>query len=309
MKIISVKPLNEVCTKYLSSLGEFNVIERSLISEKDVKDAQIIIGNIQPHLLDCCEQLKYLQLESAGNENYLPYYRSDFIMCNASGTFGESIAEHLLMGTLMLFRNMDTYMKQQMIHEYKPKHQVRLIQGSTFLIYGTGDIGQSFAKKVKQLGGHTIGIKREVCDVDYFDEVYTASKVKGILANVDVIAFCLPKSNKTTHIFTKQHMDAVKQDTIILNVGRSNAVDQNLIVEYLNNNKIGGAMLDVFDEEPIDKDSMLWDAKRLLITPHVSGTFANDFMYEQFYRIVEHNIKAYMNGKELMNVVSHSEGY
>ncbi len=309
MKIVSIIRLDEQTIQQLSRFGNLKVVKRSRIQESDVIDAEIIIGNIPKEMMPKCEKLKFLQLESAGNENYIPYYREGLIICNASGTFGESIAEHLVMSTLMLFRNMDIYMKQQNQHQYLPMRATKLIVGSRVLIYGTGDLGQSFAKKLKSLGAKTIGVKRIPCTVDYFDEIYTSTHVSSILPSVDVVAFCLPKSEETTAIFKEVHMNRLAKDCIILNVGRSNAIDQNMIVEYLRNDNIGGAMLDVFDEEPIASNSQLWDCDRLLITPHVAGNFANEYTYQCFYEIVNYNVKAYTEGLRMKNIINRRNGY
>lgn len=310
MKIISVMKLPEHIMAILKSKGEVLVKERLSLTEEDVKDAEIIIGNIKRSTLSKCENLKYYQLESAGSDTYASVVKEDCILCNASGTFGASIAEHLLMSTLMLFRNATYYMQKQTQHQYKPLNHVRMIKDARFLIFGTGNLGSEYAKAIKAMGGYTIGIKRTPCkSVAYFDEVYTKEKVDELLSDVDVVCLCLPKNKDSDHIMDASRLSMLKEDAVVLNVGRGNALDQKHLCKMLNEGKLLGAALDVFEKEPIEVDDSIWDTKNLIITPHVSGTFANEWTYSLFYDILEQNLIRYFNNEPLCNVVDKKLGY
>lgn len=310
MKIISIMELPERIMSLLQKKGEVMIKERLSLTEEDVKDADIIIGNIKRSLLVKCQKLKYYQLDSAGSDTYANVVNEDCILCNASGTFGASISEHLVMVTLMLFRNMPYYINNQRQHIYEHVPHVKMIKNSCFLIFGTGDLGSEYAKAIKALGGYTIGVKRTPCShLPYFDEVHTNENVDSILANVDVVCLCLPKNHLSDHIMDQERLDKLKSDCIVLNVGRGNALDQKHLSKLLNEGKLLGAALDVFEKEPILDNDPIWEVKNLIITPHVSGTYANEWTYSLFYDILEDNLHRYFAGKPLRNVVNRKLGY
>lgn len=310
MKIISVVKLPQKIMDMLKDKGEVIVKDRFSLNEDDVKDAEIIIGNIKRSLLVKCECLKYYQLESAGSDTYANVVKEDCILCNASGTFGASIAEHLVMTTLMLFRNMPYYIETQRQHIYHQMSKVKMIKNSRFLIFGTGDLGSEYAKAIKSLGGYTIGVKRTSCSqLPYFDEVYINDEIDPILSSVDVVCLCLPKNHLSDHIMDEHRINQLKNDAIVLNVGRGNAIDQKYLCKRLNEGKLLGAALDVFEKEPIVSDDPIWETKNLIITPHVSGTFANEWTYSLFYDILEENLNRYFLSKPLHNVVDRKLGY
>ena len=310
MKIISYFKLPEYIEELLNSMGDYKCLYGYDINVEDIKDAEIIIGNLPPMYVKECKKLKYLQLIFAGSDGYRDVINDSYSICNASGTFGAGIAEHLIMNTLMLFRNMKFYMEKQQKHIYERINKNKMIYGSRFLICGCGDIGTQFAKRIQSLGGYTIGIKRRKSStLAYFDEVYTEDEIEKHLKETDVVALCLPKNDSTNHFLNAKRISMLRKDAIVLNVGRGNAIDTRALINSLNEEKIAGAALDVFDEEPIPLNDDLWDCKNLIITPHVSGTFANAYTYELFCKILEDNLIRYREGKPLKNVVDKESGY
>lgn len=310
MKIVSYFPLNETIEHTLQTMGTYiNLTGKDVLLE-DIVDAEILIGNIPPHFLKDCKNLKYVQLVFAGSDGYCDVVSDRYAICNASGTFGASIAEHLMMYTLMFFRNMPTYLSQQQNHEYVRLPKNRLIYGSTFLICGCGDIGSEFAKRAKAFGAHTIGIKRRaIASLPYFDEVYTEDCLESILHKADVIALCLPKNASTDLFLNKKRISLLKEDAIVLNVGRGNALDTNALIEALNTNKIGGAGLDVFTQEPLSANDPLYTCKNVILTPHVSGTYANKHTFDLFYALLEENLHLYKCNLPLKNEIDKNSGY
>lgn len=310
MKVISYFKLPQDIVETIESFANYYDLSQKKQCIEDVEDADVIIGNVKLDLLSHCKSLKYLQLISAGSDQYQKFICDDYTICNASGTFGAGIAEHLIMNTLMLFRNMPHYVKAQREHRYDPLRYNKSIYGSRFLICGCGDIGSQFAMRIKSLGGYTIGVKRRACDsLPYFDEVYTEKQMEDLLPTVDAIALCLPRNKSTDLFLNKERLSLLKDDAIVLNVGRGNAVDTNALCSLLNEEKLLGAALDVFEKEPIDENDAIWDCNRMIITPHVSGTFANAYTYELFYSLVRDNIHRFKEGKELVNVLDKETGY
>lgn len=308
MKIISVIDLPKELQRYLEEKGEL-LLKRTPTKE-EVKEAEIIIGNIDRSLLSYGQRLKYVQLESAGSDTYVPFLNKDCVLCNASGTFGANIAEHLIMCVLMLFRHMPSYGVYQKQHQFQPILHNRMIADSCFMIVGCGDLGTQLAKRIKALGGKTIGVKRTlVSKLPYFDEVYTISDFPSLIKKADAIILCLPNNRGSDHLINTKTLAMMKKEAILLNVGRGNAVDEIALYYALKERRIAGAALDVFAEEPLSENSPLWDLDNIIITPHVAGTFANEYTKQLFVSLLSDNLHRYFEGKPLRNVVDREWGY
>lgn len=184
------------------------------------------------------------------------------------------------------------------------------IYGSTILIAGTGDLGQEFAKRVKAMGAYTIGIRRRVQErVPYFDELHTMEELCTLLPRADVVVLALPSTEKTRGCFGSEQLACMKTTAILVNVGRGDALSCDELLQAIQQKQLSGAVLDVCDREPLAKEHPLWKQPNVIITPHISGTFQ---LKESFYRFTEialYNLQAFLEHKELKNVVDRKLGY
>lgn len=309
MKFLHTIALPKHIQEYVAKHATLVYKDKQELTIENVKDAVMIIGNIPRKWLAHCQSLQVLQLESAGSDAYLEVVPQDTILCNASGTFGESISEHLIMVTLMLMRNMPYYNKCQQEKVYVPLQQVRHIKGSTFVVVGTGDLGATYAKKIQMLGGYTIGVKRrQVSSIDGFDEVHSVSSLDTLLPKADVLCLCVPKNADSNALIDTRRLTLLSKHALVLNVGRGNTIEEDALQERLQNGLLGGAALDVFTSEPLEKSSKLWNTNNMIITPHVSGTFANKDTYTLFYEIVLDNLQRFFTQKHLRNIVDKKTG-
>ena len=136
---------------------------------------------------------------------------------------------------------------------------VRSIFGSTILVIGTGNLGAEFAKRVQAMGAKVIGVRRNGNqNIDGFDEMYNVNDLDNLLPKADVIALNLPGTDETTGILTKERIESLKEQALIMNVGRGSAIDQDALNNALRNGKIAGAALDVTYPEPLPKEHSLW---------------------------------------------------
>lgn len=277
-----------------------------------VKNADIIIGRVPKELLQHAEKLQLLQLDCAGSEQYtadglLP---ESCRLCNASGSFGLAISEYLICTILMLMRNMNLYIRNQEQANWQMEEPVQSIYGSTILIAGTGDLGQEFAKRVKGLGASTIGIRQRVHEhVPYFDELHTMEELSVLLPRADVVVLALPSTKQTRRCFRTEHFACMKKTAILANVGRGDALYLEELLQAVQSKQIYGAVLDVVDCEPLVKDHPLWKEQNVIITPHISGTFQLPESFHRFTEIALYNLQAFLENKELKNVVDRKQGY
>ena len=141
---------------------------------------------------------------------------------------------------------------------------------------GLGDIGRTFAGKMKALGCYTIGIRRRVSEKMVAgdvaaDEVHGLEDLDRLLPRADVVALSLPGNASTFHVLNRERIGLLKPNAIVLNVGRGTAIDTDALSDALYAGKITGAALDVTDPEPLPADHPLWSAPGALITPHISA--------------------------------------
>ena len=277
-----------------------------------VQEANIIIGNPPIEMVKGSKKLNWLQLSSAGIGEYtkakvLP---DGVVLTNASGAYGHAISEYMLGVLLELYKNLHFYRDNQMESNWEYKGSVKSIYNSTVLVVGAGDIGSEFAKRVKALGAYTIGIRRKDSDKpSYLDELHFMDKIQELLPRADIVALSLPGTSITNRIINKETLQLMKQDSVLINVGRGTAIDTEALCDALENGKLLGAALDVTDPEPLPKEHRLWKIKNAIITPHVSGGNSLQETQERIIRISADNLEAFIEGRRLQNVVDCLAGY
>lgn len=292
--------------------ANFTYASRSSVDKAAVQNADIILGNPPIEMLKGSKRLQWLQLDSAGVGEYamsdvLP---EDVLLTNASGAYGLAISEYMLGVLLELCKKLNLYRDNQTQGKWHYEGPVKAIYGSTALVVGVGDIGGEFAKRIKALGAYTMGIRRKDANKpDFLDELYLMDKLEDLLPRADIVALCLPATKLTDKIINQKTLKLMKQDAVLINVGRGNAIDTEALCDALENGHLFGAALDVTDPEPLPKDHRLWKIKNAVITPHVSGGYSLKETHERIVKICAHNLEAFMNGRSLINVVDRSAGY
>jgi len=281
-------------------------------TEQDFNETEVFIGNCKHNLLKKFKNLKWIQLQSAGTDGYttpgvLP---EGTLLTNATGTYGLTISEYLIGTTLLMQRKFHLYMDNQRQNLWQKEGDIQSIYGSTFLIIGLGDIGTEFAKRVKALGGHTIGIKRTIYgNEEYVDELYTNQELDDQIPRADVIVSSVPNTPETLRMYHADRFTKMKKNAIFINVGRGNAVDIDALCDALEQGQLHGAVLDVADPEPLPKEHRAWQTPNLVITPHVSGNYDLKETKNRFMNLVTGNMEHYLAGETLKSEVDFQTGY
>lgn len=282
------------------------------INRETLEDAHIIIGNPPLDMVKGCKNLKWLQLDSAGadlfvKEGVLP---RGVKLTNSTGAYGLAISEHMIGVLLSIYKKLYLYRDNQNNSLWKNEGEVKSIYGCTALVIGLGDIGGDFAKRIKALGGYTIGVRRsDTNKPEYLDELYLMDKVDELLPKADVVALSLPETKETYKLFSKEKISKMKKDSVLINVGRGTAIDTEALCDALESGKLLGAALDVTDPEPLPKDHRIWGIKNAIITPHVSGNYNLKETHHRIVKIAVNNLERFIKGEELRNVVNLSTGY
>lgn len=309
-KIYTFIPLKEENKKLLeSSSSNCKFIHLGLIKPTldQVKDANVIIGNIPVEILKNIPDLEFVQLNSAGINGYSdnPDFPKNVSLANAAGAYGVAISECILAGILTLMKHIPSYIQNQSNHKWKDEGKVKSIYNSQILVLGLGDIGKEFSKRAYAMGAHITGIKRNIKDKpEYVDKLCTMDSLYEELEKADIIVSSLPGSKSTYHLFDKEALTHVKKQPIFVNVERGSLIDSSVLEKALKENIFSGAYIDVTDSEPLPKEDELWNLNNLIITPHVTGGYHLEETLNRIVEISAANIQKYCEGKEIINKVN-----
>lgn len=314
-KILVTIPMEEVHKRKIANIASDTEViyltpdkaERSIVQE-----AEIILGNVSVEAVKGSKNLKWIQLDSAGANQYTEegILLEGTILTNSTGAYGLAIAEHMLSMLLSLQKKLNLYNMNQKEHVWRDEGPVTSIYGSKTLVVGLGDIGGEFAMRMHALGSKVYGIKRNKSKIpEYLEDIYQLDKLNDILHEFDIVALSLPETKETKNLFNSQKFQKMKTGAILLNVGRGSTVHTADLCEALNSGKLGGAGLDVVDIEPLPVESPLWDIKNLILTPHVSGGYHLKETLERIRKISIENLKSFYEKTPMKNLVDFKTGY
>ncbi|MDD3346706.1 D-2-hydroxyacid dehydrogenase [Oscillibacter sp.] len=258
--------------------------------------------------------LKWYCASSAGVDVYCKndgiFANPDCLLSN-SNAYGVTIAEYVVMVTLMLLRRMPEYTEPLRNHEWAPPRAIRSIRDSEITVLGTGNIGSNVAQRMRGMGAaRIVGLSRSgKAREAVYDELYPTSELDKVLPNTHILVMALPSTAETFGILSRERIALLPQDAIVINVGRGTAVDQSALVDALNAGQIAGAGLDVMVPEPLPKDDPLWNAKNLVLTPHTSGNLTLGYTCEANVDMFCADLGNYAAGRPLTHLVDRSRGY
>ena len=275
---------------------------------------EVFYGFPPMDLLKKAENLKWYCCSFAGVDNFLSddiYPHPDVMLTNSSGAYGITISEHIIMVTLMLLRGMPEFTESVRHRRWHDPIPMRSICGSTITVLGAGDIGTSFARRAKAMGAKLIrGVRRTAKAGDpCYDEMYTFDRLDEILPKTEILVMALPSTPDTVGILSRERIALLPKEAIVVNVGRGTAIDQEALIEALNDERIAGAALDVMVPEPLPEDHPLWDAKNLLITPHISGNMSLGITRDLDVAMFCEDLENYAAGRPLKRLVNRKIGY
>lgn len=314
-KILVVLPVKESHKERIKAAAPGASVRYTLAAEvtrEEIQEANIIIGNVDPESLKGSANLRWIQLNNAGTEGYCDpgVLAEDTILTNATGAYGMAISEHMIAMLFSLQKHLEVYLEQQKEHIWVKQEPMLVVEGSTTLVIGLGDIGTTFARKMKAMGSYVIGIRRSNRPKpDYVDEQYTMEALHQVLPRADVVALSLPAYRETKGVIGKKELELMKKQAVILNVGRGSAIDTDALSDALYQGKIYGAGLDVTEPEPLPANHPIWDAPHTIITPHVSGGYALPATLEKILDLSIRNLERYEQGEMPRNQINRETGY
>ncbi len=296
---------------------EITFLQGAKPTDEQLKDADAWIGNIPAGRVKTAEKLQWLQLNSAGADAYakegiLP---EGVVLTCATGAYGTAISEYMTAMLLVMMKRIPQYLQDQQAGRWVDEGPVLSPAGKRILIVGTGDIGLSFARKIRgfELPDHPItltGVRRRAdsCPRE-LDEIHSLDELEEEVSKADVIAVALPGTPATKHLFNEELLRRCKKGAYFMNVGRGNVVDNEALKKPEVYGNFAGMWLDVFEQEPLPDGDALYSVPGLIVTPHITGQFHLDVTLQRIAEISLHNYKAWKSGGSFRSRVDLSTGY
>ncbi len=222
------------------------------------------------HPIDGFPSLRFIQLTSAGYDHIdMDYVKAHGIeFHNAKGVYSIPMAEFAVGAVLNLYKQSRLFYENQKRHRWEKHRGLLELNGKTVVILGCGEVGTECAKRFKAFGCRVIGLNRTPRVNGPFDGIYPLSEMNCCLPEADVLILSIGLSVETRHLLNAERLALLKPDAVLVNIARGGLIDTDALITALP--KLGGAALDVFEEEPLPDDSPLWEAENVNLTPHNS---------------------------------------
>jgi phosphoglycerate dehydrogenase-like enzyme len=194
----------------------------------------------------------------------------EVVIASASGLFAAEAAEHAIAGLLALARGLTTHADRQREHAWSP-FASRALAGRSLAIVGLGAIGTRVARAAAALGMRPLGVRRTPRPTEHVAEVGGPQDLHRLLGEADHLVVCAPLTAETRGLVDARALACLHRAAWVVNVARGGVVDEPALLEALREGRVGGAFLDVFEEEPLPPTSRWWTAPNVIVTPHVAG--------------------------------------
>lgn len=242
------------------------------------------------HGIEQFKALKYIQLTSAGFDRIdMDYVNEHNIeIYNARGVYSIPMAEYAVFGVLELYKQGKFFIENQKSHLWEKHRGLLELYGKTVCIVGCGNVGTECAKRFKAFGCNVVGVDLYPREDNDYEKIYPLSQLDSALCEADIVVLTLPLTKETEKLISKEKLAIMKNGAILVNIARGAIVDENALADALKNN-IGGAVLDVFGEEPLNENSPLWDMENVILTPH--NSFVGENNSERLWQVIKDNLE------------------
>jgi phosphoglycerate dehydrogenase-like enzyme len=290
-------------------------VERAKMMD-EIGDADGYIGEITSAEVRAGKNLKWVGVMAAGVERVLfpadgtsDLRDSNIILTNNKIVQGPEIADHALAMLLMLSRNLYVLYKndQQQIWNPRSFHGIEL-RGKTAVVIGVGGIGTQIALRANAFGMTIIGVDREDKPfLPFVEKVVKPDQLDTVLPQADVVFISVPDTPQSHKMMGASQFALMKKNSYFIAVSRGGIYDMGGLVKALDEKRLAGAGVDVTDPEPLPKDHALWKFENAIITPHIAGRSDQDA--GRMVGTIQENIRRFVAGKPLINVVDKKKGY
>lgn len=283
---------------------------------QEITDADGFVGNITPEQVRAAKKLKWVQVMSAGVENVLflsggnDLRDSNVIVTNNKIVQAPEIADHAMAMLLFLSRHLYDFYADKQRETWQPPSPYPGIElrGKTAVIIGVGGIGTQIAIRASAFGMDVIGVDPEDKPmVPFLKMVVKPDQLDDVIPQADVLFISAPHTPQSHKMVGAREFSLMKKNSYFIAVSRGGLYDMNGLVKALDTKQLAGAGVDVTDPEPLPKGHPLWKFDNVMITPHIAGRSDHD--RERMVGTAKENLKRFVEGKPLVNVVNKQNGY
>ena len=248
-------------------------------------------GLFLQHPIEKFTNLKYIQLTSAGFDRVPMEYvkEHNLAIYNARGVYSIPMAEFVMGGVLQLFKQAKFFHKNQMEHLWDKHRGIQELYGRTVCIVGCGSVGTECAKRFQAFGCEVIGVDKFVREDAHYETMVGLEALEQVLPKSDILVLTVPLTEETRYLMNDRTLSLMKEGAILANIARGAVVDEQALVKALEEGKLGGAVLDVFEEEPIGEENPLWGMEEVILTPH--NSFVGDGNAGRLADVIMENLK------------------
>lgn len=225
----------------------------------------------------------------------------------SGGVHAEPLAEFAVFGVLAGAQGLPQLLRDQRGHIWGARRPVPLVANQRVAVVGLGGIGRAVARKLSALGADVVGVHRREIDAEGVSSIIPPEQLGGVLPDLDAVVLCLPATESTRHMLSRELLECVKEGVTVVNVGRGSTVDEEALIEALTDGRVGFAALDVFEQEPLPTDSPLWELPNVVVSPHNAGTYKEE--ERNIAELFAENARRLLDGEPLLNVVDTVEFY
>jgi phosphoglycerate dehydrogenase-like enzyme len=283
-----------------------------LLCDADVAFAPLLL----PEWVEHAPKLRWVHSSAAAVEGLLPLpllAQRGILVSNSRGVQAVAMAESVMGGLLVLARKYDRTLEAQREHRWIQNDFATdwpwLLHGKRMTIVGLGTIGTEVAKRAHAFGMKVAGVRRRMSEPKphFVDRVLAPERLNEALEGCDVLVLSAPGVEATERIIGRAQLAMLAPGAVLVNVGRGRLVDEDAMIEAVRSHALGGAVLDVFEREPLPADSPLWDLPNVVITPHSSGMRATH--WDDVIALFADNLERFRRGEPLRNMVDPGAGY
>ncbi len=262
------------------------------------------------------QKLRWVHSSAAAVEGLLPLRElaaHDVVVTNSRGVQAIAMAEHVIGGLLVLSRKFDRLLEAQRDHRWIQNDLTEdwpwLLHGKRMTVVGLGTIGLEVAKRAHAFGMKVTGVRRRVDErrPRFVDRVLPPEQIDEAVDGCDVLVLAAPGVSATKGMIHETHIARLNPGAIVVNVARGAVIDEAALIRALETRRLGGAVLDVFNTEPLPDDSPFWSLPNVVVSPHSSGFRATH--WDDVLDLFSDNLRRWLRGKPLRNLVDAAAGY
>ena len=295
-----------IISSELGVSADINAASRKELVQQAYQGEEVVLGrpDFLAQLMDTAPPVRWVQSTWAGVTPLIQHAYRDYVLTGVKGIFGQQMSEYVLTHLLAHEGRLRQRWQSQQSGLWDSRVSGSLCD-KTLGIMGAGSIGAAVAESCSALGVRCTGLNSSGRSHPAFQQVFAPDELTEFLQDADYVLGLLPDLPSTTGLLNARAFESMKKDALLINVGRGNLIVEDDLVHALKTQKIAGAVLDVFQQEPLPADSALWSAPDLTITGHIAAVSRPDDIAGLFLQ----NYERYCSGQALLHTIDFDKGY